>query len=49
MRNHEHYINPTAHAAIKRADRPRKKPRPWGDRLTYTVREVLALKYFIIY
>lgn len=34
MRNHEHYIDPTAHAAIKRTDRPRKiKPRPWGDRL----------------
>ncbi len=31
MRNHEHYIEPAAYAAIKRADRPRKKPRYWGD------------------
>ncbi|WP_313132781.1 hypothetical protein [Anaerocolumna sp.] len=42
-RNHEHYIDKTAYEAIRRADRTRKKPRPWGDRLTYTVGEVLAL------
>ncbi|SHO46772.1 hypothetical protein [Anaerocolumna xylanovorans] len=41
MRNNEHYIDPTAQAAIKRAHRPGKKPRPWGDRLTYTVGEVM--------
>lgn len=41
MRNHEHYIDPTAHIAIKRANRPRKKVRSWGDRLTYTVGEVM--------
>ena len=41
MRHHKHYIDPTAQAAIKRADRPRKKPRPWGDRLAYTVGEVM--------
>ncbi|MFV0343449.1 MAG: hypothetical protein ACK5JH_11285 [Anaerocolumna sp.] len=43
MRNHEHYIDPTAYAAIKRADRTRKrKPKSWGDRLTYTVGEIIC-------
>ncbi len=42
MRNNEHYIDPTAHAAVKRADKPRKrKPKSWGDKLSYTVGEVM--------
>lgn len=48
MRNNEHYMDSTAYIAIKRVDKPRKKMgspkiRPWGDRLTYTVGEVMPV------
>ena len=41
MRNHEYYTDTTAYTAIKRADRPGKELRPFGDRLTYTAVEVM--------
>lgn len=44
MRNNEHYIDPTAQTAIKRADRTRKrKPKTWGDMLAYTMGEVMKI------
>ena len=53
MRNHEHYIDRTAGEAIRRTCRSRKKKdkpwgvhnrHTWGDRLTYRIGEVMAMK-----
>jgi hypothetical protein len=47
-RNHEHYIDRTAGEAIQRAGRPgRKKAKPWGDRLTYRIWEVMDQELLI--
>lgn len=43
MRNHEYYMDWTAGEALRRADQGRRKTRikPWGDRLTYRIGEVM--------
>ena len=43
-RNHEYYIDRTAGEAIRRvrACTHRKQRRPWGDRLTYWIGEVMG-------
>lgn len=44
MRNHEHYIDKTAGEAIRRTcviASHKKKGKPWGDRLTYRIGEVM--------
>jgi hypothetical protein len=45
MRNHEYYIDRTAGETIRRmcdiAHSRKKQRKPWGDQLTYRIREVM--------
>lgn len=47
-RNHEHYKDPTAREAIRRASKGKKRVKPWGGRLTYRIGEVMDIKILLI-
>lgn len=42
--NHDYYKDPTAHEAIRRASKGKKRIKPWGDRLTYRIGEVMEFE-----
>ena len=52
LRNHEHYIDRMAGEAIRKVCacvQRRKQHRPWGDRLTYRIEEVMRPEMRITY